>query len=641
MKRVATDMSKWTKKQLIERIRMLENRSSGLVLPSTEGSSSRDRERGNASEKDGAKIHQGGGDCAKRKISVNNQIEEDTLLTRGVSSTSTKKKKMKRNGNRRGTFDMSRFRQRHIALMVAYDGEGYSGFAHQKYCDKTTEEEIFRALKKTCLIESKDTCRYSRCGRTDKDVNGMGQVVALNVRSKLRSGIVFAPRPALVDAKATVCEIGDDNTFEVVVKSTFQGEDLVAKVRLPAHATIAELSSASDSALGIASEDIEAFVAAGGKRLNEGSLLAEQLGGWTKLTCATTTTAVDENDRSAEEATKVKTIPDDDQDANVDSLYSPSIDRKEIASAAPTITLIPKSISPGTALDGDSSGESDYVMILNRVLPDNIRILGWSPAKRDFDARFSCKSRTYRYFFPRRNLDVDLMQDAAKRLVGKHDFRNFCKMDAVNVSNFVREILSCRILEVVPDDGAASATSAAATVDRSVLAFEVRGRGFLYHQVRCLIAILFLVGQGNEKPGVVDWLLKTSEVSSKPLYQYAPGFPLLFYQCEFADLRFRRTDRATAHLRKCFEARWCKHAVQMATTRTLLDSLDAPARADGKIYDRHDFSEARNAKREYVPLNRRSREKTYEERVGCFKSGRKARFDRNKALRDGRDTTEA
>lgn len=37
-------------------------------------------------------------------------------------------------------------------------------------------------------------------------------------------------------------------------------------------------------------------------------------------------------------------------------------------------------------------------------------------------------SRTYRYFFVRRSLDVSAMAAAAKLFEGDHDFRNFCKV---------------------------------------------------------------------------------------------------------------------------------------------------------------------------------------------------------------------
>lgn len=34
------------------------------------------------------------------------------------------------------------------------------------------------------------------------------------------------------------------------------------------------------------------------------------------------------------------------------------------------------------------------------------------------------------------------MERAGKKFVGEHDFRNFCKMDAANVHNYRRRILS-------------------------------------------------------------------------------------------------------------------------------------------------------------------------------------------------------
>ena len=35
-------------------------------------------------------------------------------------------------------------------------------------------------------------------------------------------------------------------------------------------------------------------------------------------------------------------------------------------------------------------------------------------------------------------------------------------------------------------------------------AFSVRGIAFLWHMVRCIMAVLFLVGEGKEKPEVVS-----------------------------------------------------------------------------------------------------------------------------------------
>ena len=79
--------------------------------------------------------------------------------------------------------------------------------------------------------------------------------------------------------------------------------------------------------------------------------------------------------------------------------------------------------------------ELDYVGMLNRVLPDDVRALAWAPVAEGFSARFSCASRTYRYWLARENAhgrprDVEAMRRAASKFVGDHDFRNFCKMDA-------------------------------------------------------------------------------------------------------------------------------------------------------------------------------------------------------------------
>jgi tRNA pseudouridine38/39 synthase len=43
-------------------------------------------------------------------------------------------------------------------------------------------------------------------------------------------------------------------------------------------------------------------------------------------------------------------------------------------------------ISVGTGVS-ESSKEIEYVSVLNRVLPSDIRILGWAPVTGDFNAR--------------------------------------------------------------------------------------------------------------------------------------------------------------------------------------------------------------------------------------------------------------
>lgn len=62
---------------------------------------------------------------------------------------------------------------------------------------------------------------------------------------------------------------------------------------------------------------------------------------------------------------------------------------------------------------GSKKGENveqdiDYCNILNRVLPNNIQCLAWSPVTQDFSARFNCLSRTYKYYFAKGNLNINV-----------------------------------------------------------------------------------------------------------------------------------------------------------------------------------------------------------------------------------------
>lgn len=54
----------------------------------------------------------------------------------------------------------------------------------------------------------------------------------------------------------------------------------------------------------------------------------------------------------------------------------------------------------------------------------------------------------YRYYFLRRNYDVERICAALKLLEGEHDFRNFCRIDAVNVCDFTRVIFRGDVVEI-------------------------------------------------------------------------------------------------------------------------------------------------------------------------------------------------
>ncbi|XP_034255782.1 tRNA pseudouridine(38/39) synthase [Thrips palmi] len=263
-------------------------------------------------------------------------------------------------------FDFTKHKRRHILLRILYLGWDYQGYATQEDTMNTIEHHLFAALTKACLIENRQTSNYHRCGRTDKGVSSFGQVISIDVRSKLK-------------------------------------------------------------------ED-----------------------------------------------------------------YS---------------------------LSTDTANEIPYCKILNRLLPDEIRAVAWRPAPPEFSARFDCVQRTYKYYFPRGNLNLEAMDKAAKYILGSHDFRNLCKMDVGNgVVNYVREV---RSVDIQP----CSQTKSNSQFDMMVLTLV--GSAFLWHQVRCLVAILLLVGQGYEQPEIMLQLLDIDANPRKPQYSLASEVPLNLFHCQY------------------------------------------------------------------------------------------------------------
>lgn len=168
--------------------------------------------------------------------------------------------------------------------------------------------------------------------------------------------------------------------------------------------------------------------------------------------------------------------------------------------------------------------EIPYISILNALLPLDIRITAVSlrpPEK--FDARFSCSYRHYKYLFSKKGLDLEKIRAAAKLYEGIHDFRNFCKIDgSKQITNFFREVYSANIVHQEGD----------------FYVFDLKGSAFLWHQVRCMVAVLFLVGQGLEAPTIVSDLLDVTKYPRKPVFEMANDLPLVLYDCVFPEMEW-------------------------------------------------------------------------------------------------------
>ena len=156
----------------------------------------------------------------------------------------------------------------------------------------------------------------------------------------------------------------------------------------------------------------------------------------------------------------------------------------------------------------------DFVKILNKQLPKDIRILGWQRVADDFNARFSCKQRQYHYFFPVKNLNILKMADAALFLEGEHDFYNLSVNDSSKPPDYntIRTVDKARICPFEED----------------FAYLKITANGFLYHQIRCIMSVLFEIGQSIRGPEYIQDLLDRSKVKERPGIRLADPFPLVF-----------------------------------------------------------------------------------------------------------------
>jgi tRNA pseudouridine38-40 synthase len=152
---------------------------------------------------------------------------------------------------------------------------------------------------------------------------------------------------------------------------------------------------------------------------------------------------------------------------------------------------------------------SAWVRGVNALLPDSVAVL-WSQAVDDeFHARYSARSRTYRYLLLNRpvrpalhahylgwfhlQLDVQAMREAAALLVGEHDFSAFRSAEC-QAKSPLRKLYSLDIEQRADQ-----------------IHFLIRANAFLHHMVRNLIGTLVYVGKGKHPAGWVKEVLESRD----------------------------------------------------------------------------------------------------------------------------------
>lgn len=173
-----------------------------------------------------------------------------------------------------------------------------------------------------------------------------------------------------------------------------------------------------------------------------------------------------------------------------------------------------------------------YKKALNVQLPRDIRVLAVEEVPDDFHARYSVSGKRYRYIWSceqvqspfRRHYtvetngvkpDVKAMQEAAKAIIGTHDFSSFC---AANTS-VVDKVRTVTKLELVWHG--------------EELHMTIEGSGFLYNMVRIIAGTLWEVGTGKREADSVAAIIAGKDRNKAGKTAPAHGLYLekVYYEC--------------------------------------------------------------------------------------------------------------
>ena len=138
---------------------------------------------------------------------------------------------------------------------------------------------------------------------------------------------------------------------------------------------------------------------------------------------------------------------------------------------------------------------------INTNLPKNIKCWAYSLVSNDFHPRFDAITRSYHYVYSKHIsevLDVQLMKEACKHLVGFHNFINFAKRDS-DIKNYERGINEITIEE-----------------RESELIFTISAKSFLWQQCRRITAHLVQIGKKQSTIKDTEKLLTNISNIKKP-----------------------------------------------------------------------------------------------------------------------------
>lgn len=152
---------------------------------------------------------------------------------------------------------------------------------------------------------------------------------------------------------------------------------------------------------------------------------------------------------------------------------------------------------------------------VNNLLPREVQIIGKTLANFGFKPRNALR-RYYRYVMADfHGLDIKEMEQAARNLVGTHNFINFSKRSERNPIRKIEKV--------------------ALSKNGNIIVIDVVGESFLWNMVRKMVRVLYQCGKGDLKSEqITDFLNPEASPNIKPM----PAQGLILMDVEYENLNF-------------------------------------------------------------------------------------------------------
>jgi tRNA pseudouridine38-40 synthase len=158
----------------------------------------------------------------------------------------------------------------------------------------------------------------------------------------------------------------------------------------------------------------------------------------------------------------------------------------------------------------DDINTEKTIRSLNGILDKDIRITRLEAVNQDFHARYDAKIRVYHYYISQKptalyrnycwqvfwDLDLGLMNKTCKFILGRHNFKSFCR-EISEVKNHFCTVNKARW-----------------SIENDIIVFSIEANRFLHGMVRTLVGTMVDIGRAHRKVDDMNQILEAKDRSS-------------------------------------------------------------------------------------------------------------------------------